>query len=205
MPADKLDLYKAHKDQYKATAKPRIVELPPIHYLVVEAEGSPTDDRFMEVMGALYGIAYTLKFMYKNKGQDFVVSKLEGMWFPEGGFDQKIENPSEMNWKYKLMIRMPEFVRQDDLPTAREQLEKKKKEGPFDLVNLSIIEEGTVVQALHIGPYAEETPTLEAMHTWAGEQGYKHLPNHHEIYLSDPRRGDPAKLRTILRTPVEKM
>lgn len=204
MAVDKLDLYKAHKDQYKATATPRILEIPPIPYLSVEGRGSPQGDDFMAAMTALYGMAYTLKFMHKEHGQDFTVAKLEGIWHPVGGFEQKIEKPSEMEWDYNLIIRMPEFVTAEDLPAAREQLAKKKREGEFERATLSIIEEGLVVQALHVGSYAEETPTLEKMHAYATEQGYRHLPSHHELYLSDPRRVEPAKLKTLLRTQIKK-
>ncbi|MCB2213626.1 GyrI-like domain-containing protein [bacterium] len=201
---DKLDLYKQHKDQYKATQQPQILTLPPIPYLAVDGEGKPGDDLFAEIMGALYGMAYTLKFMAREQGRDYVVAKLEGMWYPVGGFDQPIENPSEMTWQYKLLVRVPEFITDANLAAAREQLAKKKKEGPFEKVHLEVISEGTVVQAMHIGPYAEETPTLERMHAYAAEQGYKHTHGHHEIYLGDPRRVAPEKLKTLLRTPVEK-
>lgn len=204
MAAIKIDLYKQHRDQYKATAKPQILDLPPIPYLAIDGHGSPADEQMTVKMGALYGMAYTLKFMHKEHGQDFVVAKLEGLWHPEGGYEQDIVNPSTMIWDYKLLIRVPEFVKTEDLTDAREQLRKKKKDGPFDEVKLEVIEEGLVVQALHIGPYAEETSTIEGMHSYAAEQGYHHTPSHHEIYLNDPRRVDPAKLKTILRTSIVK-
>jgi hypothetical protein len=205
MPAEKIDLYKVHKEEYKASSHPRILELPPIRYLTIVGHGSPADDVFTEKLGALYGMAYTLKFIHKDRGQDFVVAKLEGMWKPVGGFEQKIENPSEMIWDYKLLMRMPDFVVSSNLNVARKQLAKKKKVGPFTELHVVPIEEGTVVQALHIGPYADETATIDKMHSFAKEQGYKPLHGHHELYLSDPRKVAPEKLRTILRTPVEKV
>lgn len=202
MAAEKLDMFKQHREQYRATKNPRLVELPPVPYLCAEGYGKPGGPEFEALIGALYGVAYTVKFMMKERGRDYVVGKLEGIWWFEGGEEVPAEAAAEMDWHYKLLSRVPDFVTADDLDRARAQLADKGKRGPFDRVGLEVIDEGIVVQALHIGTYASEDLTIAAMHEFARSEGCEPKPGHHEIYLSDPRRVEPDRLKTILRQPI---
>ncbi len=202
--AEKIDLYKLHKAEYATPKKPMIVETNPALYMAVDGSGQPGGDVFQDRVGALYGMAYTVKFQSKFAGRDFVVCKLEGLW----GVGEQAGNcfaeipPEEVKWK--LMIRMPEFVGEDQLAEARASLHEKGKVGDFESVRLETIDEGPCVQMLHLGPYEQEGETVERMMTFAAEQGYEPHMWHHDIYLSDPRRIPPERLKTIVRHPVKK-
>jgi hypothetical protein len=155
-------------------------------------------------MMALYGLAYTLKFHYKALGTDFKVMALEGLWSIEHGvFDMNNPTPRE-EWRWTSMIRVPDFVEQDALnevlPDLIEKRGKKVRE-----VRLMEFNEGLSAQILHLGPYSEEIPTINRLHAWAEDQGYRLRGDHHEIYMSDPRRTKPENLKTIIRHPVEKI
>ncbi|MCB2201032.1 GyrI-like domain-containing protein [bacterium] len=204
MADEKLNLYKHFRQDYTAKQDPAILRVTPSQYLMIDGHGAPGNDQFSEKMGALYGMAYTIKFGCKERGQDFVVCKLEGLWWIDGVEGYDFVGKSADDWSWRILIRMPDFVTQEDRQTAIETLHKKKKEGPFEDVRFEHFDEGEVVQILHVGPYAEETPTIMRMHAYAEEQGYKLDGLHHEIYLGDPRKTDPAKLKTILRHPVKK-
>lgn len=204
MTDEKLNLMKQFKQDYKAKQDPAILRVTPSPYLMIDGQGAPGSEAFSEKMGALYGMAYTIKFGCKERGQDFVVNKLEGLWWIEGvGYEEFLERPKD-EWSWRIMIRMPDFVNEADRSEAIEKLHKKKKEGPFEEVRLEEFDEGEVVQILHVGPYADETPNIMRMHDYVEEQGYELAGLHHEIYLSDPFKTDPAKLKTILRHPVKK-
>ena len=204
MADEKLNLYKHYKQDYTAKQQPLILRVTPSHYLAIDGHGAPGGDDFSQKMGALYGMAYTIKFGCKARGQDFVVSKLEGLWWIDGveGYDFNGKSPD--NWSWRILIRQPDFVTPSDREEAIKTLHRKKKEGPFEEVRLELFDEGEVVQILHVGPYAEETPTIMKMHEYAEEQGYQLDGLHHEIYLSDPFKTEPSKLKTILRHPVKK-
>ena len=147
-------------------------------------------------------MAYTLKFASKFAGRDFVVCKLEGLYFADG--DTPLEDLPKAEWKWTLMMRVPDFIGDADLDAARKQLREKGKEGDFDAVRLETIDEGSCVQMLHVGPYENEHETLAAMATFMADEGLVPNGHHHEIYLSDPRRVPAEKLRTILRHPVRR-
>jgi hypothetical protein len=147
-------------------------------------------------------MAYTLKFMLKKRKEqpvDFPVMALEGLWWVEDGqFD--IQKPG--NWKYQIMILQPDLISQQLFTQALEQLRKKKPSPALERLRLEIIHEGLSIQVLHVGPYANEPATIARMDAFAEEQGYLMHGKHHEIYLGNPLRADPAKLKTILRHPV---
>lgn len=206
--AEKLDLHKKYKEFYRATKKPIELRVPSMKYLTVEGEGKPGEELFQDNVGALYSIAYTAKFMSKDKGRDFKVPWLEGIYWVKSGksiFDGRIK---KLSWK--LMIPFPGFLTRNDVDRARAQIreraEKKKKEVPdsLDDVNLEKISEGRCVQVLHVGSYEDEKPTIDTLIEFAGGRGLEVSGHHHEIYLSDPRRVPPERLRTILRYPVRK-
>jgi hypothetical protein len=204
-----LDLKKQYKHLYQPPAgKVQLVDVPDLQFLMVDGAIEPgqapgTSPGFEQVMGALYGAAYTLKFTFKKRSQepvDYPVMALEGLWRIESGeFDINVKD----NWGYTLMILVPDVVRPDDFAAAIAQLETKKPNPANARLRLERFREGLCVQALHLGPYATEPETLDKMRAFAQESGYRLRHGHHEIYMGDPRRGDPSKLKTVLRYPIE--
>lgn len=197
----KLDLYKEHAAEYRATGKPVLVTVKPAAYLSIRGAGTPGDEVFRAHVGALYGVAYTIKMASKSAGRDYKVCGLEGLWWAGrkgAGFPQ----PPPSQWNWKLLIRTPGFITQRHLRTAIRTLQEKGKAGPFSAVRLERISEGLCVQALHVGPYGREHETIAVMTAFARQKGYRFHGVHHEIYLSDPSRVAPERLRTILRHPL---
>ena len=201
---DKIDLYKLHKAEYAAPKKPKLIETKRARYMVVEGQGAPGDETFQRKIEALYGMAYTAKFQSKFAGRDYTVCKLEGIYGIGGQKAADFDKLPPEQWKWKLLIRVPDFVGDKQLDEARKALRERGKEGDFDDVHLEEIDEGPCVQMLHVGPYEEEKRTIDAMKAFADEGGYEMHMWHHEIYLSDPRRVPPERLKTILRQPVKK-
>ena len=177
----------------------------------IEPDQTPgTSPLFAEDMQALYGAAYTLKFAAKLRKQDpvdYPVMALEGLWWVEDGtFD--IHKPG--NWKYTVMIMQPDQITPEMFADALAQMRKKKGDQPaFARLRLESFLEGLSVQTMHIGPYAAEPATVERMQAFMQANGFQDLVGlggkHHEIYLGDPRRADPAKLKTVLRHPVKRI
>lgn len=212
-----LDLRKQYKDLYKPSAKkPAILKVPRLQFAMIdgaiEKGHSPGNSPgFQEAVQALYGISYTLKFTFKKRKTnaiDYPVMALEGLlWLTAGDvFDINIKD----NWSYTLMIMQPDIVTQEIFEEAREQVRQKRGDSPaLSRLRLAHFEEGLCVQIMHIGPYATEPATIERMRAFAEENGYRdcvgHERKHHEIYMSDPRRAAPDKLKTVLRHPVEKL
>ena len=197
----KLDLYKLHKAEYAAPRQPVLVRTKPAKYLAISGQGAPGGTRFRACIGALYGAAFTIKMTRKFAGkQDYAVCKLEGQWF----FDGDPSGVPKDQWKWKLMIRTPDFISQEDLKTAVGTLLKRGKSREVEEVTLQTIDEGVCVQMLHLGPYEKENETVALMRSFAEASGLKLSGPHHEIYLSDPRRVPPERLKTILRVPTVK-
>ena len=207
---DKLDLRKQYKQLYQPSAKQvALVDVPPLQYATVDGAIEPgqapgTSPAFRQALEALYGISYTCKFASKQRRDnpiDYTVMGLEGLWWVEDGeFD--ITRPG--NWRWTAMILQPEHIDQAMFEEGLAQLRRKKPGPALDKLRLETLHEGLCVQVMHIGPYADEPATLERMAAYAREQGYALCGKHHEIYLGDPRRGDPARLKTVLRHPVER-
>jgi hypothetical protein len=202
-PAEKLDLYKLHKGEYLAPKKPMLVEIKPANYLTISGQGGPGGETFTSRIGALYGMAYTIKMTSKAAGRDYVVCKLEGLWWSDDPTCDFAKVPKD-KWQWKLLIRTPDFVDKQDLRQAAQVLTKRGKSANVELVALETIDERLCVQMLHVGPYDKEGATIRAMNSFAEAQGLVLHGLHHEIYLSDPRRVVPERLRTILRHPVTK-
>ena len=196
-----LDLRKLHADQYVAPKQPVTIDVPPGAYLAVDGAGAPGGDEFVVKVGALYGMAFTLKFQSKAAGQDYKVCHLEGLYWADEPIAEFVSLPRDQ-WRWKLLIRVPDFIGPDDLEQAKAALREKHKPPEFEGVRLETVEEGRCVQALHVGPYADEPATIERMRLLAADSGLAFRGRHHEIYLSDPRRVAPERLRTILRIPV---
>jgi hypothetical protein len=202
---DKIDLCKQHKDQYATPKSPVLVTVNDATYLAISGRGAPGGPEFTDKIGALYGVAFTVKMTRKFAGlQDYAVSKLEAQYWLDGS-DCDFANVPKEQWNWRLMIRTPHIVTQQELDEAASKLLQKGKAPCADQVKLERIPEGRCVQMLHVGPYDQETRTVAEMKAFAEQQGLTFHGRHHEIYLSDPRRIAPEKLRTILRTPVKEM
>lgn len=206
---EKLDLRKTYKHLYAASAKSiTVVDMPPLKFARIDGEIEPgcspaSSPAFQQSMEALYGISYTLKFASKNRTDqplDYTVMGLEALWWVvDGEFD--IRRPD--NWCWTAMVLQPEHITPQMFQEALEGLRKKKPGLALEKVRFETFHEGLSVQILHIGPYSEEPATLDRMRAFAEENGLRMRGLHHEIYLSDPRRVAPEKLKTVLRHPVE--
>jgi hypothetical protein len=200
--AEKIDLFKLHKDQYAAPKTPTLVTIEEAAYLAIDGRGAPGGEEFTDKIGALYGVAYTVKMTRKSgDAQDYVICKLEAIW----SFDnpsQTFETAPPESWSWKMMIRTPDLVEPEELQRAADMLIEKGKAPQADQVRLERLSEGLCVQMLHVGPYDQEGRTVAQMEAFAREQGLTFHGHHHEIYLSDPRRVPPERLKTILRHPV---
>lgn len=198
-----IDLKKTLKPYYTAGAKPIILDIPPLGALMVDGRGDPGAPAFQEAVGSLYSVAYTLKFAFKkDRAIDYPVMALEGLWWADDIGDFRAGRRE--NWKWTLFIVLPDIVTEKDVARAVETVKKKAKFAGFPNLRFDRFAEGRAAQILHVGPYAAEGPTIERLHRFVEEQGYRLRGHHHEIYLGDPRRAAPDKLRTIIRQPVEK-
>jgi hypothetical protein len=202
----KADLRVKYKPLYAATAKaPVLVDVPALPFLTVDGEGDPNGPEFQDAIGALYGTVYTLKFMLKaaKPARDFSIMPLEGLWWCEGieGFD----NERRELWRWTLMIMLPDFADSAMIKSAVKALAGKRGKTPaLGKLKVTKYREGSAVQMLHVGPYSAEQATLLKIDQFINGLGMVRSGKHHEIYLSDPRRTAPEKLKTILRVPVKK-
>lgn len=197
----KLDLYKEHKAEYVARKTPSLVTVGRAGYLAIVGQGPPGGEAFTAGLGALYAAAFTVKMTSKFAGRDYKVCHLDGLRWSDEGAEALLDGPREA-WRWRLMIRVPEFIGPDQLAAAVEALLAKGKGPEVAEVTLEELAEGLCVQRLHVGPYAEEGAAMRAMSAFARERGLSLHGRHHEIYLSDARRVAPERLRTILRHPV---
>ncbi len=200
---DKIDLKRELKHLYRPSARePQAVEVPPLNYLMIDGKGDPNlAPAYREALEALYALAYTIKFALKKAGElDFVVMPLESLWWSdeEGGLD--LENKEK--WQWTAMILLPQAVAQQHFAQAREEVRQKKDPPALARVRMETFNEGLSAQILHIGPYAEEGPTIARLHQFIQAQACRPIGRHHEIYLSDPRRTAPERLKTIIRQPM---
>lgn len=187
---------------YHATKAVQFVDVPELAFLMIDGYGDPnTSERFAGAIQALYGVSYTLKFQLKRGGGPyFKVAPLEGLWWTADVASFTAGEKVDGEWT--LMIRQPdEITRELVEQAAREVAAKKLLPAALEL-RLDRFAEGRCAQVLHVGSYADEAPTIERLHAFIAEQGYELHGKHHEIYLGDPRRAKPEKLRTIIRQPV---
>lgn len=203
---------KEQKDLYNPGKRPMVIDVPTMNYLVVRGHGDPNaaDSEYQQSIPLLYAVAYTIKMSKKGDHQipgyfDFVVPPLEGYWWQEGV--KGIDYDHKEKFSFISMIRMPDFVDQATFEWAVKEASVKKR---LDLAKVEFLSqhEGLCVQALHVGPYDDEPATVKKLHELMADKGLQLDINdhrhHHEIYLSDPRRSQPEKLRTIIRIPVKK-
>lgn len=193
-----LDLARLRPDFYRASRDPVLVDLPEAAYLVVDGAGSPDGPAFQEAVRTLYSVAYGVKMDLKAKGKDFKVPTFGGSWWiGEPG----AELPRNQ-WRWRLTMMMPDFVTEDDVAEARQRF-AAKNHLPGPAVSLQRLAFGRCVQAMHIGPYATEPETIRRMEALMTERGLRRRDAHHEVYVGDPRRTAPERLKTLLRLPVE--
>lgn len=201
----KIDLKKEFRELYMPPAKEvALVGVPELQFLMVDGAGDPNNSQeYQEAIQALYSLSYTLKFMIKKAGSgpDFVVMPLESLWWsgPEGKFDMSDKGA----WQWTAMVLQPHFVTDSLFEEARRQVSEKKDLPALPKARLESFHEGLAAQTLHIGPYSEEGPTVERIHQFIRESGHRPRGKHHEIYMSDPRRTRPERLKTVVRQPVE--
>ncbi len=203
--ADKLDFKKRFKELY-SPRRPgfQIVEVPEMKYLSVDGTGDPNKTpEYQAAVEALYTISYGIKFAYKAQGLDHVVAPLEGLWWMEDMNEFTVAN--KYRWEWRMMIAQPEWVSETAVEEARVKAQKKNGIPSLALVTFNFYNEGLAVQILYHGAYADEGPTIAAMHQFIHAQGYQPNGKHHEIYLGDSRKTAPEKLQTILRQPIAKV
>jgi len=197
---DKLDLVRTHRAYYAPPNRPVEGDFGPLPYLVVTGAGAPGGSVYTRAVEALFGVAWALKFRFKALGRDFVVAKLEGQWWwPDEYAGQGPEEVPRHLWSWRLRIRLPDFVDAADVEATRAEAKDPKA---LAELGFEVWDEGRCVQILHVGTYASEPTTLSLVHDYLKVRGLVQAGHHHEIYLTDPRRGDPTKAKTVLRLPV---
>ena len=206
------DYKKEYKEFYLPKDKPGIVTVPQMNYIAVRGQGDPNqeDGEYQQAISLLYGVAFTIKMSKKSDHQidgyfDYVVPPLEGFWWQEGV--RCVDYAHKESFKWISVIRLPDFVTKEDFEWAvREATVKKKTD--FSKVEFFSYDEGLCVQCMHVGPYDDEPVTVAKMHEYMGKQGYvldiTDERMHHEIYLSDARKVEPKKRKTVIRHPVKK-
>ncbi len=203
---DKIDFKKEFKELYKASSKEvQIVNVPKLTYLMIDGTGNPnTSQEYKDAVEALFSLSYTVKFMIKkgNMGIDYGVMPLQGLWYHDNM--ELFSQERKEEWKWTSLIMQPDFVDKELIDEAVEQVKKKKDLPSISKMKFESLEEGVVAQIMHIGPYSEEMPTIEKLHNFIEENGYIKVGNHHEIYLSDPRKAEPENFKTIIRQPIRK-
>jgi len=197
----KYDLTKEYASYYTAKTTPEIVDVEGGYFLTIEGRGAPEGEEFQSKIGALYALAYGIKMLMKKEGRDFTVAKLEGLWWVDSD-RHNLEVPRE-EWRWRLLIRQPEFVTHEIVQRAKEEVLKRKGLDLVKEITLEEIAEGRCVQILHVGPYSTEPESLAKLYELMEAEGLTFNGFHHEIYLSDPRKIPAERLRTILRQPVK--
>ena len=199
----KIDYKKQFKSLYHAGNTPTLVEVPPLAYLMMDGQGNPnTAPAYQEAVSTLYKLAYAIRFYARDEmGVDFGVMPLEGLWWVAGLSQFSYTNKD--NWYWTMMIMQPEPVTEAVVEAVRPAVAAKHHPPRLPEVRFEVYNEGLSAQIMHHGPYAEEKPTVDRLHAFIQEQGCHPALKHHEIYLSDPNRTAPEKMRTLLRQPVQ--
>lgn len=201
----KVDIKKGLGPLYQPPTKEVVrIEVPTMNFLMVDGEGDPnTSQQFTDAVEAVYSLSYTLKFMVKKGPEaiDYGVMPLEGLWWAEDMATFGAGDKSK--WKWTVMIMQPEYITREMVDAAVVEVRKKKKSlVALPKVRFEAFSEGVVAQTMHIGPFSDEGPTVQRVHEFIAGCGCKRSGKHHEIYLSDIRRADPAKWRTVVRQPM---
>lgn len=204
---------KEYKEFYMPKNTPSIVDVPSMNYLAVRGKGDPNEEggEYGRALEKLYGVAYTIKMSYKGSHSiegffEYVVPPLEGFWWQENIKGVDYARKAEFNWI--SIIRLPDFVKQSDFDWAVQEASRKKKQD-FSAVEFFTYHEGLCVQCMHIGAYDDEPATVQKMHDFITAEGYaldiSDVRYHHEIYLNDPRKTAPDKMKTVIRHPIKRI
>ncbi|MFW9944107.1 MAG: GyrI-like domain-containing protein [Candidatus Sifarchaeia archaeon] len=200
---EKVDFKKELKHLYRPSPKvPVVVDVPKMNFLMVDGRGNPnTSKEYRDAIEVLYGLSYPVKFAFKKAGiLDYTVMPLEGLWWVEGS--EEFDPDKKENWQWTSMIMQPDLVTDDLVVETIDYVKEKKDLAALSKIRLESFHERLSVQIMHIGPWSAEAPTIQRLHDFAEEQGYTLRGKHHEIYLGDPRRTAPEKLKTVIRQPV---
>ena len=207
------DFRKEYRGYYLPGKSPEIVDLPKANYIALKGQGDPNEEggAYQQAIAVLYAVAYTLKMSYKTDHKiegffDYVVPPLEGLWWQEEGSDTDYTDKSSFQWI--SLIRLPDFVKEEDLQWAKETASRKKKLD-CSLAEFFTLEEGLCVQIMHTGSYDEEPRSIALLDAYLAKHGYvndlREGRLHHEIYLSDPRRTAPEMRKTVIRHPIRRV
>ncbi len=205
MDETKVDLKEDFRPIFSASAKEvTFVGIPAFNFLMIDGFGDPNTSAFQEAVKALYSVAYAIKFANKSDEDtfDFTVPPLEGLWWCNDMTTFSLEDKA--NWKWTAMIMMPEFITEEKFIAAKQLVIDKKEAKLAKDVRFEFFDEGLCAQIMHIGPYSEEEPTIAKLHQVILANEYKLTGKHHEVYLGDPRKSKPDKLKTIIRQPIVK-
>ncbi len=200
---NKIDYKKEFKQFYSpSTSRVVTVDLPTFQFLMVDGQGDPnTSKEYAAAIETLFSLSYTLKFMLKKSGEiEYGVMPLEGLWWIDDM--ERFAKADKSEWKWTAMIMQPPCVTRDAVTAATAEVAKKKNPSALGLARFESFAEGTCAQILHVGPFSEEGPTIERVHAFIAAAGRERRGKHHEIYLSDIRRADPSKWRTVVRQPM---
>jgi hypothetical protein len=201
------DWKKELKHLYNPSAKEfTLVDVPPMQFLMIDGQGDPnTAAEYSDALESLYPLAYTLKFMSKRElDRDYAVPPLEGLWWA-ADMEVFTVRADRDAWQWTMMMMTPEWITQEQFERAVAEVRRKKNPAALDKMRLETFHEGLSVQIMHIGPYSAEGPTIARLHgEFLPQNGLVETGKHHEIYLGDPRRSAPEKLKTILRQPVRR-
>jgi hypothetical protein len=199
-----IDLKKVYREHYTARiGRPSLVDVPARPFLMIDGEGSPAGQQYADAVQALYPAAYGIRAVIKQEtGDGYTVLPLEGLWWADDM--SKFSTDDKAAWKWRMMIGLPELATATMTAEVVPGVTEQKKLVAGDQVRYEVYHEGPAAQVMHIGPYADEAPTIEALHAFIADAGLLLSGLHHEIYLGDPRKADPAKLKTIIRQPVSR-
>jgi hypothetical protein len=202
---EKMDFKKTLKHLYQPPAREIVrVEVPAMNFLMVDGTGDPnTAQAFADAVEALFSLSYTLKFMVK-KGPlaiDYGVLPLEGLWWADDM--AAFADGDKSNWKWTSMIMQPDFITGEMVGSAMAEVKGKKNLPALSIIRFESFSEGTCAQTMHIGPFSEEGPTIGKVHRFIESCGCKRTGKHHEIYMSDIRKADPKKWKTVVRQPMQ--
>jgi len=201
----KIDFKKDLRHLYSASAKEVLfITVPKLNFLMLDGSGDPNkSERYAEAIEALFAVSYALKFKIKKSrgGLDYAVMPLEGLWWSDDPDDFSSDDRSK--WQWTAMIMQPDLVTRSLFEETLPEVQKKKKLEALKEIRFESLEEESCAQIMHLGPYSEEQTTIAQLHRAIAERACRLAGKHHEIYLSDPRKSAPEKLKTILRQPIQ--
>lgn len=203
----KIDFKKEFKHLYNPSSKEvNLADVPAMNFLMIDGRGDPNNSKeFQDAVQALYGVTFTVKFALKKAklGPEYTVPPLEGLWWMADSRPFDMQDKKSMQWT--LMIMQPSHITKTHVADTIKKLSEKKLNEALSKIRLELFHEGLSAQIMHIGPYSAEGPTIEKLHNFVRNKGYDLRGRHHEIYLSDPRKSAPEKMKTILRHPIQKI